>query len=358
MATFRQRGNRWQAIVRKAGHPPVSDTFATKLDAENWARELERRIDMGGGVDFRSLKEMTVADLMDLYYAQVCLHRKTEKYDRNRIAFFKGYSWSRLRLSDDIGRALRDYRDERLKEVKGQSINRDLNFLGGLFNWAMTEKGITMPGNPVRNVKRCKEVNGERDITWSPEELSLFLSHLGWDAHRAPVTGNEFTAWAILLARVTGMRRSEICSIEVTPRTVHRTSGRMNAHVDLTLPGILLPDTKNGEAHTVPLSTEAIGVLRALLDHRAGHTKLIDISADSVTTNFTEARDRLVALGHDVGHLHFHDLRHTWTSEMVPKIAAKGGTQLDMLRITGRRSVDSLARYYNPKTDHLAGLLG
>ena len=68
-----------------------------------------------------------------------------------------------------------------------------------------------------------------------------------------------------------------------------------------------------------------------------------------------EMRRGLVWLRRD---LRLHDQRHSWTSEMVPKIAAKGGTQFDMLRITGRKSLKSLARYYNPKAEDLAKLLG
>ena len=45
MATFRKRGKRWQAIIRKSGQKPVVKTFPNKLQAETWARGVETDMD-------------------------------------------------------------------------------------------------------------------------------------------------------------------------------------------------------------------------------------------------------------------------------------------------------------------------
>ncbi len=48
MATFEKRGDyQWRAKVRRLGHKQVSKTFDTKTDAENWAREIERKMKRG-----------------------------------------------------------------------------------------------------------------------------------------------------------------------------------------------------------------------------------------------------------------------------------------------------------------------
>ena len=39
MASIRKRGSTWQAQVRREGSPPLSKTFATKADAQVWARD-------------------------------------------------------------------------------------------------------------------------------------------------------------------------------------------------------------------------------------------------------------------------------------------------------------------------------
>lgn len=44
MATLRRRRSKWRAQVRRGQHA-LSKTFALRIDAEKWAREIERSID-------------------------------------------------------------------------------------------------------------------------------------------------------------------------------------------------------------------------------------------------------------------------------------------------------------------------
>jgi hypothetical protein len=48
MATIRRRKSKWQAQVRRQGHPPLSRTFHLRADAELWARQTEAELDRGG----------------------------------------------------------------------------------------------------------------------------------------------------------------------------------------------------------------------------------------------------------------------------------------------------------------------
>jgi hypothetical protein len=41
MASFRQRGGKWQARILRTGYPDQTETFETKADAEKWARSVE-----------------------------------------------------------------------------------------------------------------------------------------------------------------------------------------------------------------------------------------------------------------------------------------------------------------------------
>jgi hypothetical protein len=45
MATIDRRRGKWRAQVRRRGHGLIK-TFAVRSDAELWAREIERAIDM------------------------------------------------------------------------------------------------------------------------------------------------------------------------------------------------------------------------------------------------------------------------------------------------------------------------
>tara|TARA_B110000503_G_scaffold72316_1_gene111838 strand:+ start:31 stop:252 length:222 start_codon:yes stop_codon:yes gene_type:complete len=60
MATFRFRSNRWQARVRRQGHPDETRSFLTHKEAERWARTVESGIDHGSFRDW--LNELKMAE--------------------------------------------------------------------------------------------------------------------------------------------------------------------------------------------------------------------------------------------------------------------------------------------------------
>lgn len=48
MASYEKRGDyQWRAKVRRLGQKPLSKTFDTKVEAEHWGREAERKIKRG-----------------------------------------------------------------------------------------------------------------------------------------------------------------------------------------------------------------------------------------------------------------------------------------------------------------------
>ena len=47
MATFSKRNYKWCVQIRKSNHPNISKTFTHKKDAQQWANEIERKIDQG-----------------------------------------------------------------------------------------------------------------------------------------------------------------------------------------------------------------------------------------------------------------------------------------------------------------------
>jgi integrase len=96
-----------------------------------------------------------------------------------------------------------------------------------------------------------------------------------------------------LLAIETGMRRSEILKIEWE-------------HIYLDNRFLLLPDTKNGEPRTIPLSSRALAILEGI---KVQSGKLFSTKPQSVSQAFNRACKRA-----NLDNLRFHDLRHEATS--------------------------------------------
>ena len=49
MASIIQIGEKWRAQVRRKHHKPHTRTFRTRKEAQEWARQIESRIDAGVG---------------------------------------------------------------------------------------------------------------------------------------------------------------------------------------------------------------------------------------------------------------------------------------------------------------------
>ena len=71
MATFRFRRNRWQARVRRQGHPEQTWGFPTHKEAQQWARVVESEIDSGSFISSTQSKKATLGDLVQRYITEV-----------------------------------------------------------------------------------------------------------------------------------------------------------------------------------------------------------------------------------------------------------------------------------------------
>ncbi|MGC9208169.1 site-specific integrase, partial [Acidithiobacillus sp.] len=132
----------------------------------------------------------------------------------------------------------------------------------------------------------------------------------------------------------TGMRRSEICGLRWE-------------NVNLAGKVALLPDTKNGKARNVPLSSAAVAVLSALPRRLSGG--VWDVKEDTVTQAFARCCRRAV-----IEDLHFHDLRHEATSRFFEK----GLNPMQVAAITGHKTLQMLKRYTHLRAEDLAKMLG
>jgi len=71
MAAIQKRGSSWRAMIRKTGYPVKSNTFPTKAMAQRWARDTERAMDRQEWNDPDQIKDITLADLLKDYEAEV-----------------------------------------------------------------------------------------------------------------------------------------------------------------------------------------------------------------------------------------------------------------------------------------------
>ena len=139
----------------------------------------------------------------------------------------------------------------------------------------------------------------------------------------------------VQLAIETAMRRGELLSLSWN-------------HIDLRRRTAHLPDTKNGESRTVPLSTTAVSILEALPRGVRGEV-FPGVTPEAVKRAYIRAVRRA-----GIENLTFHDLRH----EATTRLFEKGLNIMEVASITGHKDLRMLRRYTHLKAEDLARRLG
>lgn len=333
MASIRQRQGKWQARVSRQGFPPETKTFATKAEAEVWARSVESGIDKGTHQSRNSLEAVTVAEVLRRYGEEVSPLKKGAKAEAIRLAAVARSKLGKYSLANLTPAVMAQWRDERLKRVKAGTVIRDLAVLSSIFNHCRREWGHPFL-NPVEQIRKPQMPSG-RDRVLSPAEEEALLNEALPVGRRSP--------WLhplIVLALETGMRRGELLSLKWE-------------NINLAKRTALLPDTKNGSKRIVPLSNLALDTLKGLRS-LASHDGVPQIRSDGVIFPISvpalHLRWKAASKRAGIKDLHFHDLRHTAITRMADKLP----NVIELSAVTGHKNLQMLKRYYHPSAEALA----
>jgi integrase len=332
MAVVRQRGDKWQAIVRRKGYGQVARSFTTKRDAETWARQQEIALDRAElPVSTGVLKGMTLRDLLIRYRNEVSSRKRSREMEQRWINGFL-----RQRMVDKSLAALRPedfaaYRDERLAGAVPSTVSRMMVILQHAYEAARRDWGLPIPVNPVKQVRK-PGYGAPRERRLGPGELERLLG--ACSAKRTP-----YLAPLILLALETAMRRGELLAMRWGDINWNRNT-------------IRIPVAKNGHSRTIPLSPQGRELLLRWGDGieceglapRAAET-VFPVGANAVRL----AWDRLCRRA-GVTDLHFHDLRH----EAISRFFEKGLSVPEVALISGHRDYRMLARYTHMNAERVA----
>ena len=327
MATIRKRRNRWQVQVRRAGHPPVSNSFLSRKDAETWARQAELEVDRTAlPQDPRHLERHTLGELVIRYRDTITPLKRSAAVEKAVLNAFLRHPICSRKLSELGQGDFARYRDERLEEVTPRSLKRMLSPIQNLFEVAREEWGLPIRENPVSRLKIvCETTRRERRLR--DGELDLIIK-------ASAKTQNKLVLPIIRFALETGLRRSEILSARW-------------GHLDREMRLLSLPRTKNGHSRQVPLSKGALAVLEAL------ETSSEDQLIFPVTVNgFRLAWERLLRRT-GIRDLHFHDLRH----EAISRFFEMGLTVPEVALLSGHRDVRMLLRYAHGERERVLRLM-
>ncbi|MDD2464468.1 MAG: site-specific integrase [Desulfobulbus sp.] len=325
MANITNRGPlQWRVLIRRRGYPRVSKTFETKADAEAWARQIESEMDRKVFISRAEAEQHTLSECLDRYIEEYIPRLKHGKREADRARALQRRPIAHRIMATIRAKDIADFRREREAEnVSGNTIRLDFALLSKLFNYARSDWGMESLQNPVELAAKPKPSRGRDRRLEKGEEDKLLKA-------ASPI----FQA-VILFALATAMRREEIASLQWK-------------NVSITNRYVYLPETKNSEARTVPLSATALDILKTLSPSE-GEERVFGMTADQITDTMKRVRKKA-----ELSNIRFHDLRHEATSRFFEN------TDLDVMEIkaiTGHKTLQMLARYTHLRTALLADRL-
>jgi integrase len=327
VATFQKRGKRWKASIRRIGTPEQTRTFKSKRLALQWARSAENALDQGLLIDPRAAERTSLGEILERYRREVTPAKRGARDEDIRLQAMARRSIARVRMAALTSSRLAAYRDERLKVVRGATVNRELNLLSHAIDIARREWDLYVPLNPCKLVRHAPTSRPRSRRLQGDEEQRLL--------NQCRAARSPWLAHFVSLAIATGMRRGELLSLQW-------------ANVDLEKRTAFLPMTKNGEARSVPLSSGAAAILRSLPSSHNGCV-FGNLTVEGLKKSFKRAVRR--AGIHD---LRLHDLRHEATSRFFEK----GLNMMEVAFVTGHKTLQMLKRYTHLSATDLAARLG
>jgi integrase len=329
MATISNRRNKWQARVRRNGQPSITKTFLTKQDAERWARSIEIELDRGTYINKSTAEKTQFKDILQQYLTNVIPSMRSNKDEGIRVRRLMRHPIAQYNMAQLSPSHMANYRDERLKVIKPNTVIRELAVMSSIINHARREWGLNI-SNPVTMIKKPSSTPGRNRIL-NDVEIHRILNVL---KSTRSTFHNNYMAPLVEFAIETAMRRSELTSIRWE-------------NVNLISRVAYLPLTKNGDSRYVPLSSKAISILNKL--PRTIDGRVFPLKTNSVSLNFLRASRKA-----DIPDIHFHDLRHVALTRMSSKIS----NVLELAAISGHRELKMLQRYTHIKAEDLVQKLG
>ena len=327
MATYRKRANGWRVEVC-VNRQRDSKVLPTKREAQAWGVQRERELREGTHTPGQG---KTFGDLLDKYMREVSVTKKGAAREKKFVLrLLKDADLASVPLPDLAPADIAAWRDRRLREVSGSTVQREMNILSHACSVARKEWGW-LTSSPTSDVRRPKH-NPARSRIPTTQETDRMLFSLGYE--EPPFTKSARVGWAFLFALETAMRIGEIANLmweNVFEKYVY------------------LPQTKNGHPRKVPLSSEATRLLGVIKAVTGGDEKVLGVSESSVDALWRKARNNAL-----VDDLHFHDSRRAALTAL-----SKTLTVMELAQVSGHRDLRILQNvYYAPDVNDLADKIG
>jgi integrase len=249
--------------------------------------------------------EITFGDLFIEYmnrHAKV--HKSSWPEDERQYNFYM-LSWKQRKLSTICKTDIQKLHQEVARNNGHYAANRLLALISSVFNRA-NEFSLWDKINPADGIRKFKESSRSRFL--QTDELPRFFKALGEES-------NETARDYILLSLLTGARKSNMLAM------------RWN-EINFELGVWNIAKTKNGEAHTIPLVSQALEILKVRFENRTTEWVFPSTSKSGHFADPKKPWKRILERA-GITDLRIHDLRRSlgsWQASTGASLAIIGKT--------------------------------
>ena len=321
-----QRGDNWYVDFYFKGQRVRECIGPSRKGAEKVIAKKKTEIVEGKFLDIRKEPAPIKFHAYAKEYLQWAKTNKKASTCLRDVCIMRGFDreFEGKNIQDITSWLIEKWKSRRRETCEVGTVNRELALLKHLFSKALEWKRIKE--NPVKSVKRLKGAT-KRVRYLLPDEIQVLLSNC--DGLLRGLLKSLVT-----VALHTGARKGELQNLQWP-------------QVDFELGNISLLDTKNGERRDIPMNETVRATLKAMergsefvFPNRNG--KRIDDA--QVQISFCKAVERS-----GIEDFHFHDLRHTFASNLV----MQEGVELNDIReLLGHKNMSMTLRYAHLSPKH------
>jgi integrase len=339
---IRLKSGSWRAQIRRKGKY-VNETFRRRKDAEEWALDIERRIDRQEPATTRSRDAKLVGDLIALHRAD--LQEVGKKIGRSKDASlnFLDERIGHLHIGELDRERLIQFGKERASEGAGPvTVGMDLGYIKTIYSHAAAVHGISAPIEPINLARIALGRLGlvgkgnERDRRPTQDELDRIIAAFETNARQQIPVGR-----IVRFAVATAMRQDEIVRVDWRDFDANARMLLIRDRKD--------PRRKHGNDQRIPLLDVSGYDACRIIEEQGRYSnvregRIFPYNGRSVGTAFRRQCKEL-----QIDDLHFHDLRHEGTSRLF-----EAGFSIEqVVLVTGHKDWKMLRRYTHLKPETL-----
>lgn len=361
----------WRINYRRSrtGEKPFrcQRSFRTKLEAEEFLKALDAKVRHAARVDMRMPDSTTVGQALEEFFEErkETLAASNAKAYANRIKKWQAMHYASIKIGDLTRKHMRAYiKSERARGSSESTIRNSVQIIKSMYDWLEAERDFHVE-NPASKLKVGSSKERKRRLTQQEHEQiihsfdSLAAAYQARASERDTLTvalTNNKKFKTLATSNLLYLSAAYQAAIECALRREKLFSLTWR-DVDLQRRVITIRDTGALNKETpasIPMSLKLVNVMREL----AGNTPRIGAALDEKvfgTLNGERAYRYLkeISKGLGIKDVRWHDLRH----EACTRLAELGFSVLQIQRISGHKSLQSLKRYVHISDDVMLKML-